>query len=330
MLGLLASLLPSAISGVGGLAGSLLNQNNTGGIAATSRRAANQAATTYNNAGSTGAQAATTAAAIGSNAATDAAKQLAPAYTTAANQGVAGLNSAIGQTNTGTNQALSFLSPYVQGGTSSMSILNDALGINGPEAQAAYYRNYQNDPGFLATQQAGINALDQSAASSGMLRSGGQMKSLYKYGQLNQQNAFQDRLNRLFNIGGQGLTAAGNSANIAESGSNAIADYLRQIGGVEGEGTIGSANALAGGILGSASAREGGVLGTANALTSGQINAANARAGGAQNAGIVNAYGQGQTNSGINDLLAKLSGPLSTYAQNYFKPAGTQLTPTYG
>ncbi len=330
MLGLLSSLLPSAISAVPGLASSLLNNSNTSGIAATSRRAANQAATTYNNAGSTGAQAATTAAAIGSTAATDAAKQLSGAYTTAAGQGVTGLNSAIGQTNTGTNQALSFLSPYVQGGTSSMSILNDALGINGPDAQAAYYRNYQNDPGFLATQQAGVNALDQSAASGGMLRSGGQMKSLYSYGQRNMQSQFQDRLARLFQVGGQGLSAAGSSANIAENGSNTIADYLRQIGGVQGEGTLGSANALAGGILGSASAREGGVLGTANALTAGQIAAANARSGGATNAGFINAYGQGQTNSGINDLLSKFSGPLSTYAQNYFQNPATQLTPTYG
>ncbi len=319
MLGLLASLLPSAISGVSGLAGSLLNQNSTSDIAAASRRAANQAATTYNNAGSTGAQAATTAAAIGDTASTDAAKQLSGAYTAAAGQGATGLNNAIGQTTTGTNQALSYLSPYLQGGTSSMSILNDALGINGPDAQAAYYRNFQNDPGFLASQRAGIAALDQGAASSGLLRSGGQMKSLYNYGQRNMESQFQDRLARLFGVSGQGLTAAGSSANIAENGSNTIADYLRQIGGVQGEGTLGGANALAGGILGSASAREGGVLGAANALTSGQIAAANARAGGAQNAGIINAYGQGQTNSGINDLLSKLSGPLSTYAQNYMQ-----------
>ncbi len=309
MLGLLASLAPSLIGGASSLGGALLNANTTSGVSGASRRATNQAVSAYNTAGNIGSAAANQAGDIGANA-----------YSTAAGQGVTGLNSAIGQTTTGTNQALSFLSPYVQGGTGSMSILNDALGINGPEAQAAYYRNFQTDPGFMATQRAGVNALDQSAASGGMLRSGGQMKSLYNYGQQNMQNAFQDRLARLFAVGGQGLTAADNSATIAQGGSNSIADYLRQIGGVRGEGTIGSANSKIGGILGSAQAE-----------VNAKINAANARTGGANNAGILNMYGQGQTNSGINDMLARLSGPLSTYAQNYLQPGtGTQLTPSYG
>ncbi len=295
MFAALASLVPSLVGGAGSLAGSLLNANTTSGVTGASRRATNQAVGAYNTAGNIGSAAANQAGDIGSNA-----------YSTAAGQGVTGLNNAIGQTTAGTNQALSYLSPYTQSGTASNNLLANALGINGPAAQQAYYAAFQNDPGFLASQQAGVNALDQSAASGGMLRSGGQMKSLYNYGQQNMQNQFQDRLNRLFQVGGQGLSAADNSASIAQGGSNNIADYLRQIGGVRGEGTIGSANSKIGGILGSAQAE-------ANA----KINAANARIGGATNAGITNMYGQGQINSGISDMLSRLSGPLSTYAQNY-------------
>src|SRR5690606_26903222 len=100
-----------------------------------------------------------------------------------------------------------------------------------------------NDPGFLATQRAGTDAIEQSAAGSGMLRSGGTLKGLFDYGQKGMFAQISDRLNRLTQAGGQGQQAATGMAGINESSSSAISNYLRDIGITRAGGTINASNA---------------------------------------------------------------------------------------
>jgi hypothetical protein len=83
---------------------------------------------------------------------------------------------------------------YLQPGIDTQNQLMQALGVQGPEAQQAYFSNFQHDPSF----QFGVDALDRSAASRGNLFSGGQMKALSNYG----AQRFDTRINQLMQLQG--------------------------------------------------------------------------------------------------------------------------------
>lgn len=74
------------------------------------------------------------------------------------------------------DKAQGYLDPYLQSGGATNALLADALGVNGPEAQARYMANFQNDPGYQAQFNSGINALDRSATARGGLYSGAPMR----------------------------------------------------------------------------------------------------------------------------------------------------------
>jgi hypothetical protein len=160
----------------------------------------------------------------------------------AAQQQEEGIQRGIDNRRAGTAQSLGYLQPYEETGRSGMKLLSDALGINGPEAQKSYFSGFQNDPGFLATQKAGTDAIEQSAAGGGMLRSGGTLKGLMDYGQKGMFAQISDRLNRLTTSGQQGQNAASGMAGINESSAAAISNYLRDIGITKAGGTINANN----------------------------------------------------------------------------------------
>ena len=59
-------------------------------------------------------------------------------------------------------KAVGYLKPYAESGQGANTLLSDALGINGPEAQARYFANFQNDPGYIAARDAGIAGIEQA------------------------------------------------------------------------------------------------------------------------------------------------------------------------
>ena len=75
-------------------------------------------------------------------------------------------------------KGIGYFQPYADTGKDSNKLLADALGVNGPEAQAAYFANFQQDPGYLAERDAGVAAVEQGQASGGALRSCGTLKAL--------------------------------------------------------------------------------------------------------------------------------------------------------
>jgi hypothetical protein len=240
---------------------------------------------------------------------------------------VAGYNNAIDQTRAGTAQSIGYLQPFAQAGQGGSKLLSDAFGINGPDAQKAYYAGFQTDPGYEATLRGGTQALDQGAASVGNLRSGGAMKDLFSYGQQQMQGQFQDRLTRLLGVSSQGQNAATTMGGYSQQGSQDIANYLAQQGGALGQGTINAGNATMGGITGAADWNSGGILGAANSNISGFLGATNARTNAMQNSSWLNQYGAGQMAGVANDLAGKFSSPLSQYAG---KAASSFHAPTSG
>lgn len=189
------------------------------------------------------------------------------------------LSHAIDARRTGTANAIGYLqqlSPFANTGVAAQRTLADALGLNGIDAQRAYFSSFQTDPGYMATVKGGTDAIEHSQSGSGLLRSGGTLKSLYDYGQKSLYGQISDRLNRIAGLGASGqqaaTTMATGSAGIEDASANAIAGFTRDMG-----------IAKAGGL----------------------INASNADQRGTQNMLAMLGYGMGQARSPINDLAGQ-------------------------
>lgn len=204
------------------------------------------------------------------------AKKQAAAARQAAEAQAAAYDRGIAERRAGTDEAVGYLSPYEEAGRGGMDMLAAALGALGPDAQRAFFADFQDDPGFGAVQKAGLDSVAQSRSVGGGLKSGGTMKALMDYGQRLKQTVFQDRLNRLADLGKTGVTTAANMASLTDSGSRDIAGY-----------EIGKGAALGGGI----------------------INASNAEAAGTKNLINMLGYGAGAIGGMGNDLLGKFKMP---------------------
>ncbi len=123
----------------------------------------------------------------------------------------------------GRDAALSFLDPDIEAGDAARENVLVALGLRGLDAQREFFGNFQNDAGFQATQQAGIDTIDQSAASRGSIFSGGTQKDLFSFGQRGQASQFQDRLDRLTGLSTVGSTARTNAAEVSTNAGNSLA-----------------------------------------------------------------------------------------------------------
>ena len=195
---------------------------------------------------------------------------------------------------TGYKNAIGLQQPIMQQGLAANTLYGNAVGANGQQAQQQYYNNFQNDPGYLATLNQGIKAVDQGAAGIGGYNSGGTLKALMGWGQQQQQQQYLQRLGQLNTLGNQGIGAAGNIGN---------AD-------------IGIGGAKAGGILGAANAQIGGIQGVAQANAYGQT---------AMNQGITGALGAlggalpAAYNAYANNNLSSIFQPNSALQQQQFR-----------
>lgn len=143
------------------------------------------------------------------------------------------------------DRALGYLDPYTQGGGNANKLLGNYLGANGADAQRQAFADFQNDPGYQAQFQAGVGALDRSAAARGGVYSGSQMKDLSSYGQQFQRQAFNDRINHLSGYAGQGQQAAMGAAGVASQTGNALGNMAFGFGQQNAANRINYANGMA-------------------------------------------------------------------------------------
>lgn len=106
------------------------------------------------------------------------------------------------------NQTRQDLLPYITGGTNALSSLNSLM--TNPTSALSTLESY---PGYQWALQEGTNALDRSAASKGLLLSGGQLKDVTSYGQGLASQTFQNYYNQLYGIASLGENAAAQSGN---------------------------------------------------------------------------------------------------------------------
>ena len=182
---------------------------------------------------------------FGSFFGSDHADEIRRAQAQAAAQLSAGKGEAIGTTQDYLGRSLGYFQPDLEAGEAGRTAYMNALGLGGAGAQQQFFSNYMADPTFQASLGAGVEALDRSAAARGMLRSGGQQRSLFDFGQRAWLGNFNDRLNRLQGLLPLGTGAATNMANLTTGAGNRIGDIQFGTGQLFANQSINTGNALA-------------------------------------------------------------------------------------
>lgn len=166
-----------------------------------------------------------------------------------------------------------YLSPWTQTGTAAASQLSALYGLgklnwdggtnfstdtaNAPADQAAASAKFFTSPGYDFRLTQGVNALDRSAASRGMLLSGAQTKGVQDYGQGQASQEWGNYINQLNSLSGAGLGAT-------ESGNNTTANIFNAGNNDQFAGGMGRAN----GYQNAANALGSGISGGINSLAS--------------------------------------------------------------
>jgi hypothetical protein len=134
--------------------------------------------------------------------------------------GQSAANQAIQQgVSTATNQ----LSPWTTAGQPALTDQSDLLGLNGQPAADAAMAKFQSSPGYQFQLNQGLRTVDAGAAAKGFARSGAALQAEQEFGQGLAASDFGNYWNRLQQLSGSGLTAAGGIAGAATGGASNIA-----------------------------------------------------------------------------------------------------------
>ena len=172
------------------------------------------------------------------------------------------------------DQTRSDLSPYRTGGASALDQLLGiyGLGPGGALNSQQLQGMLTNTPGYQFGLNQGVQALDRSAASRGMLLSGAQLKDAQQWGQgYAMQNAWQPYVQGLQSLSGMGENAAAQTGTFGQNTANQVSQLQLAQGQAQAAGSMGIANSLTGALNNSAflySLYGGGGMGGANGSTS--------------------------------------------------------------
>lgn len=244
---------------------------------------------------------------ISSSASKSAAKTESQAATSAAQSQLQAAQLAANTQEDIYGQTKATLAPFVTAGTGALTQLQSLLGLNPSGAQGAL-STLQNLPGYQFNVQQGQQALDRSAASRGMLLSGGQIKDSQAFGQGLASSQFNNYLSPLLSIYGTGESAG------AQQGA-----YGAQTGASVANTITGGANNAAQTSLAGAQAAASGQIGSANALSGSLGNALN------NSLFAYNAFGG--ANYGLNPVNVSGMNPLasSTLSDLGYMPSDVRL-----
>lgn len=179
---------------------------------------------------------------IGANAAKSAAQTQADAAQSAENTQLSMFNTA---------QAAE--QPYNTIGQGADQTLAGLYGINGagggtgsptPQSLAAF----TSSPDYQFALDQGTQAMQRSAAAGGTLVSGGQLKAGQEFGQGLATQQYGNYFNRLLSLSQLGQSAASGISTSASNFGNSIGNTQQALGQSLASGTVGSANAISGGL----------------------------------------------------------------------------------
>lgn len=143
------------------------------------------------------------------------------------------------------------LAPYRDIGNNALGTISGlyGYGTNGSAGTGTPdYSAFTNSPDYNFAYQQGLKALDNSAASKGLLLSGGQVKDAQTFGQGLASQQYGNYFNRLMGLATMGQGAATASMQGAQNTASSLSNLYQQQGQATASGYVGSANALSGGL----------------------------------------------------------------------------------
>jgi len=167
------------------------------------------------------------------------------------------LMTGLGQYETYAGKALGEYAPYEGALQQGASTYADALGLNGATGAANARSTFQTAPGYEFQQEQGLQALERSAASRGMLASGNTSADILGYSQGLADQSWSSWLDRLNGLGTQGIGVAGQQAGIQTGIGNANAKTYGDMAQIGWNAETGAGNARSQ----QASAEGAGILG---------------------------------------------------------------------
>lgn len=163
-------------------------------------------------------------------------------------------------------RARAALSPWVAAGGGAIGKVTNLLGLGTLKTNGGNYNTYgldpagaketqqqaladfQTTPGYKFRMDEGVKALDRSAASRGLLRSGAQQKGITDFGQNIASEEYGNYFNNLLKVSGLGSDAASSGNSTAAGLTQGAGNSILQGGIARGSGYAAGANALASGI----------------------------------------------------------------------------------
>lgn len=147
------------------------------------------------------------------------------------------------------------LEPYTAAGVPALQAQMSALGLAGPEAEAAYVTQQEQSPIFRALARQGEEAMLQQASATGGLRGGNIQGALAQYRPSLLNQFLQQRFTNLGGLTSLGQRSAAGVGAAGMESSQQVGTLLGDIGAAKA-GAAGSQGQMWGNILGSA----GGIL----------------------------------------------------------------------
>ena len=134
---------------------------------------------------------------------------------------------------------------YVTNGSGANNAEAQLLGLAPESAQTATgFNNYLNSTGYKFNLQQGQDAISGSAAARGILNSGSTGKALTQYGQNLGTSYFNNYLNSLGGVAGQGLQGAGEIGQAGTQGGGNAGAFTAQGGNAMAQGIAGAGGSL--------------------------------------------------------------------------------------
>ena len=127
-------------------------------------------------------------------------------------------------------------------GMDPMSQLNASSGAAGPEAQQAWYDNFQEDPGTQWLRQQGMQGMSNANSSTGGLGGGSRLKALSRFNQGLANQGIGDRLSQLGSLASTNIGLAQGLGNLRTGLGDASAQSANNLGQIQANNTITQGN----------------------------------------------------------------------------------------
>lgn len=135
------------------------------------------------------------------------------------------------------------LEPYVAAGTPALQQQMAALGLTGPESQAAFVAQQEQSPIFQALARQGEEAILQKASATGGLRGGNVQGALAEFRPSLLNQFLTQQYERLGGMTALGQRSAAGVGAAGQEAAGAIGDLLGQMGAAQAGAKLGSAQA---------------------------------------------------------------------------------------